>query len=99
MLPGIASHGMGSMIVSLDLRQLPPPEPMERILDALNALAPGARLRALTPMRPAPLLPMLEQAGFTFHIEDAAQGHAVVTIWRRDDVPAAEGSSPTGPST
>lgn len=95
MLRDIARHGVSSMIVSLDLRQLPPPEPMERILDALDALPPGARLQALTPFRPVPLLPMLEQAGFAFRIEDAIEGHAVVTIWRRDDVAAAAaGSSP-----
>ncbi|NLG60450.1 MAG: DUF2249 domain-containing protein, partial [Gammaproteobacteria bacterium] len=30
-----------SMPVRLDLRNLPPPEPMDRILDAVEALRPG----------------------------------------------------------
>ena len=45
----------------LDLRGLPPPEPMEQILHHLHTLPPGERLVALTPMKPLPLLPLLQQ--------------------------------------
>ncbi|KQO00332.1 MULTISPECIES: DUF2249 domain-containing protein [Stenotrophomonas] len=48
----------------LDLRGLPAPQPMEHILARLHTLQPGQVLVALTPLYPAPLLPMLEQLGF-----------------------------------
>ncbi|HMN36018.1 DUF2249 domain-containing protein [Denitratimonas tolerans] len=69
----------------LDLRHLPPPEPMERIVAALDALPPGAALVALTPFRPLPLLPMLEAWGFCWRIEDTPDGHARIAICRRED--------------
>ena len=37
------------MPVHLDLRNLPPPEPMDRILDAVQSLRPGEHIEALTP--------------------------------------------------
>lgn len=75
------------MDVQLDLRHLPPPEPMQRILDALPALLPGQRLRALTPCRPAPLLPLLAERGYVCCIDDGDDGHARVTIRRCADAP------------
>ena len=45
-------------LVRLDLRDLAAPEPMERILDCLRTLRRGERLVALTPLYPAPLLPI-----------------------------------------
>ena len=45
----------------LDLRDLPAPEPLVRALLAVEALAPGAALRVLTPMFPQPLLDVLRK--------------------------------------
>jgi len=73
------------MIPPLDLRHLPPPEPMERIVAALDELAPGAVLVALTPFRPLPLLPMLEAWGFRWSITDAPDDHARIAICRLED--------------
>ncbi len=73
------------MTAPLDLRHLPAPQPMERILEALDALAPGAVLVALTPFRPAPLLPMLQDWGYAFTVEDTPDGHARIAICRRED--------------
>lgn len=64
----------------LDLRGLPPPEPMEQILQRLHLLPPGERLVALTPVKPLPLLPLLEQLGFACHMRELASGGACVTI-------------------
>lgn len=74
------------MQIHLDLRNLPPPEPMERILDAVLALQPGERIEALTPFWPAPLLPILEQQGCTWRREPGPSGdHARITIFLRED--------------
>jgi len=64
----------------LDVRGRPPPEPMERILDALEVLPPGWHLVALTPLRPLPLLPMLDADGFAWRLRDLEHGGAVLTV-------------------
>ena len=79
----------------LDLRHLPPPEPMQRILDALEGLPAHARLEALTPQRPEPLLPVLAQWGYAWRIEALDGGAARISICRREDAAALlEGASP-----
>jgi len=64
----------------LDLRGLPPPQPMERILAALATLPPGGHLFALTPMRPLPLLPVLEADGFHWRLRDLQGGGTALRI-------------------
>ncbi|HIY70807.1 MAG TPA: DUF2249 domain-containing protein [Candidatus Luteimonas excrementigallinarum] len=73
------------MTVQLDLRHLPAPEPMERILDAVEALCPGDSIEALTPFWPAPLLPLLEMQGCAWRREPSPAGHARVVIFLRED--------------
>lgn len=74
------------MQIHLDLRNLPPPEPMERILDAVQALRPGQYIHALTPFWPAPLLPILEQQGCAWRRQPDPDGdHARIIIFLRED--------------
>lgn len=68
------------MPACLDLRLLPPPEPMRRILDAVQALAPGQRLHALTPCRPEPLLAVLDQWGCRWEVDMREPAAIRVTI-------------------
>lgn len=74
------------MNLRMDLRDLAPPEPMQRILDALEALEPSRCLEALTPFRPVPLLSLLDDMGYAWHVAMADDGHARVTICRMADV-------------
>lgn len=48
----------------LDLRELPPPEPMQRALEAVAALPDGASLTILTRFRPVHLLEHLAPRGY-----------------------------------
>ena len=74
------------MPLHLDLRNLPPPEPMERILDAVQSLRPGDSIEALTPFWPAPLLPILESQGCAWRRTPSASGnYARITIFLRED--------------
>ena len=50
----------------LDLRGLFPPEPMERVLDALTALLPGQKVRLLIEREPHPLFRILERNGYRY---------------------------------
>jgi uncharacterized protein (DUF2249 family) len=52
--------------IVLDVRGLQPPEPMERVLDALDLLAPGRRLRMLIDREPVPLYRILERNGYCY---------------------------------
>lgn len=71
--------------LQLDLRQLSAPEPMQRILDQLQTLPAGQLLLALTPLYPAPLLPILAQWGFVCRVDDAADGSARIAICHASD--------------
>ncbi|MDR0183401.1 DUF2249 domain-containing protein [Lysobacter arvi] len=62
---------------TLDLRQLAPPEPMERILAAVESLQPGEALVALTPLYPAPLLAILQADGMLADVAAHEDGFCV----------------------
>jgi uncharacterized protein (DUF2249 family) len=50
----------------LDVRGLEPPEPMQRILDALDGLPDGGRLEALLDREPYPLYRILARDGYAY---------------------------------
>ena len=59
---------------TVDARGLEPPEPMLRILDAAEALPPGASLTALTDRQPLHLLPELDRRNCTHQGEAQPDG-------------------------
>ncbi len=66
--------------IYLDLRGMFPPEPMERVLDALAALAPGQQVRMLIDREPHPLYRILERNGYTFRCSQPEPGLYQVII-------------------
>jgi len=61
--------------VLVDARWLEPPEPMERVLTALDDLRPGQGIRFLIHREPLPLYGALRQMGFrhkTHLLEDGS---------------------------
>lgn len=81
--------GMATAEFELDVRGLPPCEPMERILARIETLGPGQRLRALVSREPLPLLPLLAQRGFAWWIGSLQPERCELLIWRGDDAGAA----------
>ena len=69
----------------LDLRDLPAPEPMERLLEACARLAPGGAIAARTPRFPQMLLSILERKGLLWAALEEADGSGVVYIERPAD--------------
>ena len=69
-----------SPVAVLDLRHLSPPEPMERILTALESLPPGEGLVAITPLYPAPLLAILAADGFAYRLQSVDGGHRLLIV-------------------
>jgi len=72
------------MQIDLDVSQLPPPEPMERILDTLDGLEPGDWLRVLLPREPRPLYPILENLGYLWASGSVELGSFELFIWPED---------------
>lgn len=66
--------------ITLDVRGLPPPEPLEQCLEALADLAPDQRLHMLIDREPYPLYAMLDRDGF-LHECTFQDTHFQVTIW------------------
>lgn len=52
----------------VDVRGLPPCEPMERILAACDALAADESIHALVSREPLPLYPLLQQRGLVWQV-------------------------------
>lgn len=67
---------------ALDLRDLEAPEPMQRILEAIAALAPGAALLARTPRFPRMLLPQLERRSLYWEVFEEPDETALVYVRR-----------------
>jgi uncharacterized protein (DUF2249 family) len=68
------------MDVLLDVSLLEPPEPLERVLDALAALAEGDRLRVQLKRQPFPLYNFLRQMAYEWETT-GAEGRFEVLIW------------------
>ncbi|MNV83234.1 hypothetical protein D3C71_1770210 [compost metagenome] len=65
----------------IDLRALTAPEPMHRILGALQTLRHDQQLVALTPFPPLHLLPILDRWGFAYRVDELPGGSGSITIW------------------
>lgn len=68
--------------IDVDARGLMPPEPMQRIMQALAELPEGLECRALTDRRPVHLLPMLVARGFACASEERPDGSWINFIRR-----------------
>lgn len=78
------NHGAA---VPLDFRELPPPMPLTRSMDAARLLQPGDSRVVLTPLWPLPLLSALSDAGFEWSASHLPCGGARVDIRRPDVAP------------
>lgn len=72
----------------LDVSRLEPPEPLVRILDALETLPAGGILQVRHRREPFPLYAILEETGYAWHTRSRGPHHYEIFIWRRDDEPA-----------
>ncbi|WP_374681270.1 DUF2249 domain-containing protein [Accumulibacter sp.] len=70
--------------IILDARDLEPPEPMVRTMEALDTLAASEKLLVLLPREPYPLYRALELNGFTWKSERQADGTVQVLIQRQE---------------
>lgn len=68
--------------IVVDGRALEPPEPMERVLAALDELQPGQRVRFLIHRQPYPLYDILSRYHYRHETLAGADGNFEILIWR-----------------
>ncbi|MDM5180135.1 DUF2249 domain-containing protein [Massilia sp. CCM 8695] len=73
----------------LDVRGLEPPEPMERVLEALDSLPDGDHLCMLIEREPRPLYRILAHNGYGYNTTVLPDFLYQVRIWRRAPEPDA----------
>lgn len=66
----------------LDVRELEPPEPMQRTLDALARLKPGEQLLMRHHREPYPLYTILNERGFSHRTTQLADDSYEILIWQ-----------------
>ncbi len=69
----------------LDVRELEPPEPLERALAALPGLGPGEYLHMLHRREPLLLYDLLEAQGFRHCAREGPEAPWEIFIWREGD--------------
>ena len=67
----------------LDVSDLPPPQPIERVLDALADLPEGDTIKVRFPMEPVLLYPMLDSMGMAWERIDPKGTEVELLIWEK----------------
>ncbi len=69
--------------ITLDVCGLEPPEPLERVLDALSQMKQGQRLCMLIDREPRPLYRILDTNGFQYSVDARPDYLYEITIWHK----------------
>lgn len=72
--------------ILVDAHGLEPPEPLEKVLQALALLRPGQSIRLLLPREPFPLYPILAARGYD-HVTRMEADDSYVILISQADVP------------
>ncbi|NYT83059.1 DUF2249 domain-containing protein [Alcaligenaceae bacterium] len=80
---GLSPAGATDLV--LDVRGLMPPEPLERVLDALATLPPSKRLLMVIDREPRPLYGILRQNGFLHACTARTDAAFEILIWKGPD--------------
>jgi len=76
----VSSGETAATTITIDVSDLIPPEPMVRILDALEALPPSESLFVYHVRRPMFLYPQLDALGYLHETREIATGHVEIVI-------------------
>ena len=77
--------------ILVDARWLEPPEPMEKVLQALTHLRPGQSIRLLLHREPFPLYPILAERGYRHITQLATDGSYAILILEAGAAPDKDG--------
>ena len=68
--------------VEIDVRDLPPPEPLQKSLDTLESMGDGTVLVQVNDREPQHLFPMLEERGYVSYSDGTEP--TLTAIWNED---------------
>lgn len=68
-------------MITIDARKLQPPEPFERVVDALQALRPGDEILLLLEREPQPLFRFLSKNNYQYRSVMNKDGEFEIRIW------------------
>jgi len=71
-------------LITLDVSELEPPQPMIEILQKIQELGPKDVLEVSHHREPVPLYSQLEEAGFAHSIEKLGENRFRLRVWRAD---------------
>lgn len=72
-------------VVTVDVRGLAPPEPLQKILVSMKELEAGQVLQVWHRVEPCGLFPDISKLGFRYHIIRSMEGFCEFVIWKTDD--------------
>ena len=64
----------------IDARDLEPPEPFERVMEAISVLEPGGQVMLILNRVPFPLYRVLQLNGFQYRTTGFPDGHLEIVI-------------------
>lgn len=67
----------------VDGRGLEPPEPLVRVMEALDQIGPGEHLLFVIQRDPKPLFRILERNGYGYRVEHDPDGCFQIRIWQK----------------
>ena len=70
--------------ITLDVRGMEPPEPLELVLATIDGFVPGDRLNLVIDCHPLPLFRILERNGYAYRTEPGAASVHEITIWLKE---------------
>lgn len=79
----------------VDARWLPPPEPMELTLAALETLGDGEQLRLLIHREPHMLFQILDEWGYGYQTHICDDGSYEILIWYKGQAAPASDRAPS----
>ena len=72
-------------VVVLDVRDLPAPEPLEKVLAMAEQLQKGNYFILLHRMEPCLLFPILKKNGFQYQVKQKAPDLFEIIVWHADE--------------
>jgi uncharacterized protein (DUF2249 family) len=75
------------MSIVIDARDLEPPEPFERVMEALCDMQPGDDVVLVLTREPFPLYRVLERNGYAWQATGFDDGRFEIRIWEKSNPP------------
>lgn len=69
-------------IITIDCRDLEPPEPMIKVLEAAQLMEDDEALMMVHRKKPRLLFPRLEELGLKYKLEEESENLVKILIWR-----------------